>query len=367
MNKPAKRIGFLATGSEITSGEIINSNSATLAALMQEWGMNIGEHLSCDDDKENIKNALSFLLPRHDAVITIGGLGPTSDDVTRYAVSETLGHELTFHEPSWTKIVERLSKRKLPIPENNRTQAYFPANSVVLTNANGTADGCLAKLDNKLIFMLPGPPHECIAMFNEYVLPSLHEYGFESALRLFRWRLLGVSESAIAEKIEVIAKAFNLNFAYRVSYPFVDVKLMLDPHSKNHSKILTQIEMTVKPYFASHLNQSMTEQLIDYLADSPKTFSLSDTATKGYFLQKMTVPHTETLFSRQNDKIDFQISLTGLTHYWEKSRDNTQDHFTVEIIHDNTPHTYQSEVFLRGPETLEFISQFVALKIMKLL
>ncbi len=361
----SKRIGFLVTGSEVTSGEILNSNSAKMAEILQDWGIAIGEHVLCDDGIKSIEDSFRFLLSRHDAVITSGGLGPTSDDVTRIAIANVAKQRLQFYEPSWQKIVNRLSERKLPIPENNRQQAFFPEHATVLPNINGTADGCVLTIEDKLVFMLPGPPRECLPMFKDQVFPMLNEQGFASSLRLFRWRLMGVSESAIAEKLELLAEEFDINFAYRAGYPFVDVKLMLNPHTKNHAKILFRVEQIVKPYFATHLNKTLTEQLHNLLISSQRKIFVLEDATHGYFSQKMALP--ETNLAKFKEDADIIVSIKGLPHFW-KGEKAVFDECSVQIIESNHKEEYfSSQVLLRGQETLDFVAEFTALKILKLL
>lgn len=365
-NLASKRIGFLVTGSEVTSGEILNSNSARMAETLQEWGMTIGEHLLCDDGADNIEAALRFLLDRHDAVITSGGLGPTSDDVTRLAVSKVSEHRLVFNEASWKKIVDRLSKRHLPIPENNRQQAFFPEGSQILKNDNGTADACLLYVGEKLVFMLPGPPRECLPIFQEQVFPVLKEEGFSTPLRLFRWRLMGVSESFIAESLNPISEECDIEFAYRAGYPFVDVKLMLNPHNKNHSKILLRVEQIVKPYFATHLNALLTKQLHDLLIESQRKIFVEDHATHGYFLQKMALP--EELIVPYKENADVSMIIEGLKHFGADNSKEVFDecHITITNNHKTEEHRYD-KILLRGQETLDFVAEFTALKVMNML
>lgn len=368
MNKPAnKRIGFLVTGSEITSGEIFNTNSAKMAEALQEWGVMLGEHILCDDNPINIEASFRFLLERHDAVITCGGLGPTSDDVTRIAISKVAGQKLIFNEVSWNKIVMRLSKRNLSIPENNRQQAYFPEQAKILPNEQGTADGCMLTIDDKLVFMLPGPPRECMPIFENQIFPFLlKENGFTSPLRLFRWRLMGVSESAIAECLEPLAQEFGMSFAYRACYPFIDVKLMLNPHNKNHSKLLLRIEQRVKPYFATHLNETLTKQLHDVLIDTNHTIHVEDHATCGDFLQKLELPHA--LLSTFKENADIAVTLTGLKRFWENDPNAVFDEVTVEIAIDHKEEVFSvKNVLVRGKESLSFVSEFTALKVLQML
>src|SRR3712207_977584 len=135
--------------------------------------------------------------------ISTGGLGPTTDDITKEGAAMYFGQEMVLHEPSW-KIIEdmcsRFSGGKDKIPSNNKKQAMFPVQAKVLPNPNGTAPGAIFEKDGKRIIVMPGPPREMKAMFKESVLPYLMnqtEYVFKSAYI----RLFGIGESALEIKM----------------------------------------------------------------------------------------------------------------------------------------------------------------------
>ncbi len=239
----AKRVGILATGSEITSGEILNTNGREIAQQLQAEGIVVGEHVVVDDQADNLKRAMQFLLLHHDAMITIGGLGPTSDDRTRFVLGDITAEPLVEHTHSWARIEARLTARNVRISRSNRQQALFPATAEIYTNTNGTADGCKWPLyQNKSIYLLPGPPKECLPLFETYIVPDLQASGFCSGNRLYRWRLTQVSESSVAELLEEQMADYQLNFAYRAAYPYLDIKLMLDPHAAETVEITAQID-----------------------------------------------------------------------------------------------------------------------------
>lgn len=250
MSTLTKRIGLLATGSELVTGDILNTNGQTIAKTLVENGMWVGEHVVVDDTQSNLETCFQFLLGRHDAVITTGGLGPTSDDCTRDAIANITNCPLFFHEPSWQKIVARYEKRGLTIPEMNRQQAYFPKGARVLDNPNGTADAFILPYQNKLIFVLPGPPKECLPIFNDHVLPTLEKANFDTQLRLHRWQVTGIGESSIAEKLEAFGKPHQLQFGYRAHAPFVEIKLYLDA-SPQSEEIKAGVSKIVTPYLST--------------------------------------------------------------------------------------------------------------------
>jgi len=365
MNKFAKRVGFLATGSEITTGEIVNSNSREMAAQMQEYGIHMGEHLICDDDFANIEASLKFLLPRHEAVIITGGLGPTSDDCTKNVVASLAGQELKFNEASWNKIVARLSKRKLPIPENNRQQAYFPSTAKILVNSQGTADGCYITIKETSVFLLPGPPRECMPMFNTEVLPFLLTHRFGTPKRLFRWRLMGISESKIAELLTPFTHDYGLEFAFRASYPYVDIKLFLDPNNKQHKRILFEVQHLVRPYFVTHLNESMRAQLMQHLQQHPISIYLNDQATMGAMHQALIRPETlNYIVLEQNTQVDLEVTLSGLQEYWHSDNASSMTELHLALKMADKAEAYTTSILLRGRETIEYALEFCATKIL---
>jgi len=249
--KKSKRLGFLATGSELVTGELLNTNSQIMADASLQHGIHIGEHILVDDDQTNIQEAFRFLLSRHDGVITTGGLGPTSDDLTRNAIAQVLNLELVFSPESYERILNRLMKKFgwdiHKIPKSNKNQAYFPAGSRIIPNLNGSADACEIKFKNKIIYLLPGPPKECLPLFSEDVLPSLLNSNFGSEKKLYRWRLQGVPEAQMAELLEHELKKYNLIFGYRAHSPYLDIKLNLSP-GPDLEDILNLVGKLVRPY-----------------------------------------------------------------------------------------------------------------------
>ena len=136
-------VALLATGDEIINGDILNSNAQEIAQKLVEHGIQVGMHLTVGDNSAEIRAAISFLLQHHRALIITGGLGPTTDDLTRYALAEVLNRELLFDEPTWQRIVDPLNKLGYTVPpENNRQQALFPEHAVIIPNVHGTAAGC---------------------------------------------------------------------------------------------------------------------------------------------------------------------------------------------------------------------------------
>ena len=117
-----KKVGILATGSELTSGERVDTNSQFIASNLSKKEIIVNQHLTTDDNKINLKSGLKFLLDNNSAVIITGGLGPTDDDQTRFMISEIINKELIFDQKSLNRIKERVDKKIIEVKENNKRQ-----------------------------------------------------------------------------------------------------------------------------------------------------------------------------------------------------------------------------------------------------
>lgn len=242
------RIGLLATGNEITEGDILNTDGQVIAQALAKLGYTLGLHVVAPDDDNDIQQALRFLLQTHDVVIMTGGLGPTSDDRTRYALSAVTGQELQFDEASWEQICVRVQQRlgREPHPAN-RQQALFPRGAQVIPNKNGTAAGCWLQHESKTIYMLPGPPLECIPMFEETVLPHLLAQYLHSAKTKLTWQLKGAVESEIAALIDEAVQGFPVQTGYRAHSPFLEIKIYM-PAGAQLDAMLAAVEKIVAPF-----------------------------------------------------------------------------------------------------------------------
>lgn len=225
-------IAFLATGDEIVVGDILNTNAQSMANTLFHEQMYVTEHRIIRDDENNITQSILSLLENNDALIITGGLGPTTDDRTRFALAKAIQKPLLFSEETWQAILHRFKERYGTtdnVPESNRQQALFPQGAEIFANPNGTAAGCFCHIQSKLIFMLPGPPHECLPMFSNYVLPMLQQKHFGQQFHFKNWIISGVGEGFIAEKLEAALVGLGCQTGYRASADrVIEFKLFAD-------------------------------------------------------------------------------------------------------------------------------------------
>jgi nicotinamide-nucleotide amidase len=175
MRKPLV-IEILAVGSELLSPYFQDTNSLFLTEKLNDLGLEVNFKSIAGDDWKNLSVVIQDALNRSDLIISIGGLGPTHDDLTREVFASVLGKNLVFQKDLYKKIQARFKRRGRTIPQINKKQAFIIDGAQVIKNNNGTAPGLWLETKNKIIILLPGPPHEIKPMFDEFVLPRLQKF-----------------------------------------------------------------------------------------------------------------------------------------------------------------------------------------------
>lgn len=218
----------LNIGTELTRGELVNSNAAVLSAALTEAGFEVTEHVVVDDDRDHIVDTLRSMARRAQVIVCTGGLGPTTDDLTTEAVAHLLGKPLVRHEPSLEHIRRRFERLGRPMSPSNAKQADFPQGAEVLPNPVGTAPGFSVKLegDGTLVFFMPGVPREMTRMFEEQVLPRIRSLA-PHTLHQARLRTFGLPESVVGEKLAGVEGEFpGITIGYRAHFPEIEVKVL---------------------------------------------------------------------------------------------------------------------------------------------
>jgi nicotinamide-nucleotide amidase len=215
----------LCIGTELTRGELINSNATWLAEALTSIGFEVLALDCVDDDRSRIEAALIRLTQAHDVVVCTGGLGPTTDDITTECAARLAGVDLVRDEPSLQAIAERLSRFNRAMAASNAKQADFPRGSRILPNPNGTAPGFELKLQRALAYFMPGVPFEMKAMFASFVEPAITplvaDRHFQILLRTF-----GLPESEVNDRLAGIEAEFGVIIGYRATLPEIEVKVL---------------------------------------------------------------------------------------------------------------------------------------------
>lgn len=197
------RAEIVSVGTELLLGQIVDTNAAFLARALSDLGISVYRRQTVGDNMERLLLALGQALDDSDIVLTIGGLGPTMDDITRDGLAAAFGDTLHRDEAIAEKLRAFFAKRGMPVLESNLRQAMVPTDGRAIDNPNGTAPGLLFEKNGKIGIALPGPPNEFIPMVENFVAPYLREKtGNVGTIRSLVLRVAGVGESLVEDKIK---------------------------------------------------------------------------------------------------------------------------------------------------------------------
>lgn len=199
------RCNVVAIGTELLLGQINDTNSSWMGEQLAAAGIESHLQLKVGDNLARMEDAIAVALVDADAVIICGGLGPTHDDLTREAIASIMGVELA-HDPAVATVIEEMfARRGRVMAANNMRQALVPAGATVIAQTRGTAPGLICPVGDKVIYAVPGVPHEMKDMFERAILPDLLARSGERAVIKSRvLRTWGESESRLNERLDGI-------------------------------------------------------------------------------------------------------------------------------------------------------------------
>lgn len=277
---------IITVGTEILLGDIVNTNSQYLAKELASLGIEVYYQSSVGDNEQRLLQSFEDSLKRSDIVITTGGLGPTEDDITKEVACKYFGQDVELHMPSWEKIESYFKRLGVEITENNKKQAYFPKDSIILENNNGTAPGVILEKDNKKIIVLPGPPREMKLMFENEVKPYLQKLT-DNVLVSETIRIFGIGEAALEDKIiDIIKEQSNPTVAPYVGDMEVRLRVMAKAKTEEKAKellnpVIQKIEDRVGEYIYAKGDTSIEEVVAKMLVEKNLTLSTSESCTGG--------------------------------------------------------------------------------------
>ena len=287
---------IVTIGDEILIGQIVDTNSVSIAKRLNNIGITIAEKLSIGDSKEVIIETLSRVMQTSKVVIITGGLGPTKDDITKHTLAEIFGAKLIYNDTEGEHVRALLARRGIEFTELNRGQAMLPECCTVLHNAHGTAPGMwFDTTEGGVVVSLPGVPFEMEHLMEDEVIPRLQNR-FE--LRSIVHRTLitrGIPESILAERIAHWEDALPdyLHLAY-LPAPNV-VRLRLSAYDVNRKQATEDIEVqfnTLRKIIGDNIvgyeGSTVEAQLHDILLKRGKTLAVAESCTGGMIASKFT-------------------------------------------------------------------------------
>ena len=384
-----KSVAIIATGNELVKGEILDTNGQYFAQQLASHAIDVKSQQLVIDDQHLIEQELQRRLSEHDCVILCGGLGPTSDDKTRFAAATVIKTPLIFNQEQWDYICQRLTGFNLKVHESNRQQAMFPEGATILPNYNGTAAGCWLEIDNKLVVMLPGPPKECRPLFDQYIVPELLKRNFANNKQQLYWKLIGVIEADIAAIVDDIVQnihneendtaennnMISIETGYRINYPYLDVKI--SHNLENIQQISNLISTALASYKVTTIpNKTSIDLLRECLANHSDTrIYINDHLTQGVFatvmghfdnIKYITDYHTGANNYQTAQEVSsgnvLHMTATGLASFHQHLPFSGVEYLccTIDDSASQVVFNKKIEIPYRGKEVLDYAVHFMA-------
>jgi nicotinamide-nucleotide amidase len=286
---------IITIGDELLIGQTIDTNSAWMGAELSSAGFDIHRKITIRDNRSDILKVLSEISGIPDVVLITGGLGPTSDDITKQTLCEFFNTKLVLDEEVLDMIGKMMLRRNFPMNENNRRQAEVPESCMVLTNAAGTAPGMWFEKDNTIFISMPGVPVEMKYIMNQHVLPALKKR-FTSQVIIHRNVMTyGAPEARLAEILTGFEAALpgHIKLAYLPSSGII--KLRLTGSGTDHKSVSDSVEIqvnklnTIIPDLIYGENEESLEMVIGkLLREKKKTLCTSESCTGGNIAHLIT-------------------------------------------------------------------------------
>jgi nicotinamide-nucleotide amidase len=296
------RVIVINTGTELLLGDVVNTHLGFIAREIFPLGLRVERQLAVPDG-DLIREALAENLGRAEIIFVTGGLGPTTDDITREITAELLGLELVLDSGLEASISERLRSRRIRLTNRVLRQAQVPRGAVVLPNEHGSAPGLYLAAGLNLtisaphLFLLPGPPRELQPMFQEVVRPILQRIVRQSESIGYRsYRIVGMGESYVEEAVGAdLLRIPGLELGYCARMGEVDLRVIGSPTVVEEADAIVRLRLT--DYIVSTEGESLESVIVRQLAAQSATLAVAESCTGGLLAHRLTnVPGASEVF-----------------------------------------------------------------------
>nr|WEJ76515.1 competence/damage-inducible protein A [Streptococcus suis] len=288
---------LIAVGTEILTGQIVNTNAQFLSEKCAELGIDVYFHTAVGDNENRLLSVLEVARQRSDLVILCGGLGPTEDDLTKQTLATFLGRKLVFDEKSMAKLDRFFASRpgRVRTPNNER-QAQIVEGSQALQNPAGLAVGGMIEQDGVTYIVLPVPPSELKAMFSESLLPLLSQSQQQLYSRVLRF--FGIGESQLVTVLaDLIDKQTDPTLAPYAKVGEVTLRLSTKATSQEEANLrLNQLEEEILQhdkladyFYAYGEDNSLVKMVASCLIEKKQTIAIVEQGTGGLLQAELSL------------------------------------------------------------------------------
>lgn len=287
---------IITIGDEILIGQIVDTNSAWMANLLYNHGIEVAQITSITDEKNHIVNALDDVQTRADLILITGGLGPTKDDITKDTLCAYFNDHLEFRQDVFNQVKSLFDSYGVKMPAINRHQAEVPSTCITLMNKKGTAPGMWFRRNNKVIVSMPGVPYEMKYLMEQEVLPRV-KTEFETPELVYKTILTqGIGESSL---MEILGGWENtvLNDDLRLAWLPAAGKVRLRVSGKGSSRIaleakiatyVKQLPALIPDHYVGHETDALEVEVGNLLKKKGWTVSTAESCTGGNIAHMLT-------------------------------------------------------------------------------
>ena len=291
---------IISVGTELLLGQVVNTDAAIVARELSALGVSLLQSSVVGDNPQRLREAEETAISRSDLLIMTGGLGPTTDDLTKETTAAAAGKKLALHEESLRRIENYFNESH--VSENQAKQAWLPEGCFVLQNDNGTAPGCVFTAENGcIVIMLPGPPSELEPMLKNYAVPYLKQ-GQEAVIVSHNVHIYGRGEAPVAQLMDDKMNGENPTLApyakegecfLRVTAKARDEKAA----DQLCAPLIQEIKSRLGDYVYSVDIESLEELVVKLLREQGKTLATAESCTGGLLAKRITdIPGSSAVF-----------------------------------------------------------------------
>ncbi len=296
------KASIITIGDELLIGQVIDTNSAWMAGELNKIGIQVQRRVAVGDSWNDIWQSLDEEISRSPVVLITGGLGPTSDDITKELLCKYFNGKMVRNEEVEQHVRNLFDNvLKKPMPDRNLTQAMVPDVCRVLLNPLGTAPGMMFERNNSTIISMPGVPFEMKGIMCEHVLPLLAKHFVGRPLEHRTLLTSGIGESSLADLVEDIEKDLpaGIQLAYLPNFSMVRLRLTADEFANLEllDKYFKKLCERTSPYLVVDSDISLEEVIINLLKQNSETLATAESCTGGYIAHRLTrIPGVSAVF-----------------------------------------------------------------------